>query len=340
MINPSELNLSSIIGKGRVFRFIVFFAILAAALSIYFIEIEAFESFYKFSREHEDWQLDEYILVLFSVLLSVSFATLFATIILARRLLKEVRIQIDVERSLAQSRKLQSMGTLLAGVAHSVNNHLQPVLSLTRLVQSELPKSSDEAQHLDKVLQAAGGAASILKSVLSFSHHAHSDISGRSKIGNTIAVALDIAAAAIPSSVIFTQNIEPLQDTVTISEIDLEISLLNMITNAVDALEGKPGQINVSLNKLESVPATVLHQGKMLSAPLVCLKVSDNGKGMSEDEQIRIFDPFYTTKDVGKGTGLGLSETHGIIAKAGGVINVTSAPGEGTEIAVYVPIIE
>lgn len=337
-MQSSEWRLNSIIGRTILVRLVALFALLATGLSLFFIQIDAFESIHAFSRKHEDWELDEYILVFFAVLLSLSIAALLMAFILGKRVLKEVREKIVIEDSLVQSRKMQSMGTLLGGIAHSVNNHLVPVLTLTRLVKSELPENSEEARHLGKVVQAATGAAEILKSVLTFTHREHSNTSDQCVIGDTVTAAMGLVATTIPSSIKFSHDIDSLQVAVGISKTELDISLFNMIGNSVDALEGMTGQITVSLYKVEKIPSEVINKSKSLTGALVCLKVSDNGVGMTEEQQHHMFDPFFTTKDVGKGTGLGLSETYGIVEKAGGAITVISSPGQGSEIAVYIPV--
>jgi len=300
-------------------------------LSIFFIENDAFESLHDFSRAHESWELDELILVAISLLIAISISFLFAVIFLTNRLLENAKERIETEKQLAESRKMQSMGSLLGGISHGINNHLLPILMLTKLVQKELPEGSEESADLERVINAANGAKDILRRTLNFARQEELIANDTCIIGETVKLAIELASTAIPSTVTLHLDVPKLPESVTISRLNLEIITLNLITNAVDAIGAKTGNIYVSLSEKNE-------ENSPLGIKSACFKIKDDGEGMTKEQKMRIFEPFYTSKETGKGTGLGLSETYGIILASKGLIEVDSQLGKFSEFTIYLPI--
>ena len=114
--------------------------------------------------------------------------------------------------------------------------------------------------------------------------------------------------------------------------------LMNLCTNAWQAMEGRPGDITVALREVRLDAAQALKLGDLPSGAYACLSVADNGPGMDQDTQRRIFEPFFTTKAPGAGTGLGLAVVHGIVKTHHGAIALDSRPGEGARFDVYLPL--
>lgn len=339
MVKSTTISFDLVFGRKLLVVVLMSFFLVSILLSLFFIHIEAFETLYDISRRHEEWEFDEIILIAISALFALSVSALSAAFILGRRLLVVVSQQIEHERIMAHGRKLQSMGSLLGGLSHSLNNHLVPILTISRMVREELPEGSEAYEDMSRVIQAAESSRTMLRQVLNFARHEENDLSERCVVDETVSQALDLARAAIPSSVSLHREIPVLPVTVCLSRLDLEIILLNLITNAVDAIyeidSSKTGYIHVSLHGLDAE-----NQPDNQSPTMVCLKVKDNGTGLTEEQKLRMFDPFYTTKQAGKGSGLGLSESYGIISKSGGTIEVDSTPGEFTEIRLMIPVVE
>jgi signal transduction histidine kinase len=302
-------------------------------LSLLFIEVQAFETLHEFSRAHEEWELDEILLSLVALFISLSLSALIASIYLSQKLWKLADERLRVERQMAQIRKLQSMGTLLGGVAHSINNHLLPIETLSSLVREELPEESEEAQDLGRVIEAAKGARDMLRQVLNFTHQERHAGARYCSIGPTLEASLKLAATAIPSAIRLTHEVPPLNDRIAVSPVDLEVILLNLVSNSVDAIAGATGTIDVTLRLCEIPAAAAANNTHWVS-----LTVSDTGQGMTEEQKEHMFDPFFTSKPVGQGTGLGMSETFGIVTRAGGTLEVASLPGKGTKIALFFPV--
>lgn len=340
MNNEKPLSFFELIDKTTLIRLVIGFVIITLLLGIFLIYIQAFDLFYAYSRAHEDWDLDELAMTLVATLIALSLSAVVLSFLLGRRLVAMANEKIAMERKLSQGNKLQAMGNLLGGMAHSINNHLLPIQVLTSSVLAELPKDSAVARDLEKVVSASRNASKMLRQILNFARQEEGPHFGRfCHLGKTLQDATELAAAALPGALRIKQDIAPLPHRVAIDQISMEIILLNLINNAVDAIEGQAGEIRISL-ETSAGPALALMgeaQSRHPEVPWVCIKISDTGKGMREHERLKMFDPFFTTKPVGKGTGLGLSETYGIVSKAGGTIEVASTLGQGTEIVLYLP---
>lgn len=310
---------------------------LVLLISIPLIYFDVAETLYEFSRIYEYRELDELILIALVSLFLFSNYLIFIAIHLGKRLILTNSEKRNLQRSIEQARQLVAMGSVLGGVSHSVNNHLLPVISLTAMVLEDMDPNSDVAKDLGIVLDAALAAAHILRQLKNFSRQ---DMAVRETcdLGASLAHALQLCKNVIPSSIVLDKAIDaPLNVQVALSEVSLEIVVLNLIMNAVDAIGGAQGRIGVSL-ALSEVPVDASDALRDHSR-WVKLVVEDSGEGMSDDQISRVFEPFYTTKPAGKGTGLGLSETYGIIKAGGGNIRVESHPGVGSVFTIQLPVL-
>jgi len=264
-------------------------------LGWFLLHYEAFELFYEYSREHEDWDLDEALIVLITALFGFSTATAVVLVHAGQRLLEMSAVQVEMERKISHSAKLQAMGNLLGGVAHSINNHLVPIKTLAKLVQEELPKDSLEAQDLEKVITAAGSASAMLRQVLNFARQEEKvNIVEACEIGPALECAISLLKASLPSTIKLTVDIQPLVAHVGVDRTNLEIMVINLVNNAVDAIERRSGKIKVTLAPCTKLPLPTPLSAQLANkqAPWVCLKIRDNGKGMGDLEKSRIFDPW------------------------------------------------
>ena len=152
--------------------------------------------------------------------------------------------------------------------------------------------------------------------------------------------ALKLLRASTPATVGIEQNINNNCGLVLADPTQIHQVIINLCTNAIDAVRGSGGKIEVSLNKVEINSNTVFDNVNLPWGEYVQLMVSDNGKGMDEDTIARIFDPFFTTKEAGEGTGLGLSVVHGIVKNHNGEITVSSELGKGSRFNAYLPALK
>lgn len=233
----------------------------------------------------------------------------------------------ESESQLRQSQKLEAVGTLAGGVAHDFNNLLTVIQGFTQIATSRLPNPHPVRDDLRQVSDASASAATLTHQLLAFSRKqvlrpriVHlEDVVGdmavmlRRLIGTQ--VSLEVSHAGEPARL----RADPGQ---------LEQVVLNLAVNARDAMpEG--GTLTIATG----------HRARADGTREVVLRVTDTGTGMSPEVRERIFEPFYTTKEVGHGTGLGLSTVYGIVAQSGGAIAVESAPGRGTTMLLSFPFV-
>ena len=238
------------------------------------------------------------------------------------------------ELETARSEKLASVGLLAAGIAHELNNPLTGVLTFSHLTRQKLPDGSPEAEDMDLVIRETKRCATIIRRLLDFA---------RQKAPEKKFTDLN---RVVEETARFIERPAHLQDT----EIKLDLApdlprawvdedqvkqvVMNMLVNAQHATEGG-GSITVR-TRLGNAPLGGEAGGE--AVPAAEISIIDTGCGIPESDLKRIFDPFFTSKEVGKGTGLGLSVSHGIVQAHGGQIKVTSVVGEGTTFSVYLPI--
>jgi PAS domain S-box-containing protein len=235
----------------------------------------------------------------------------------------------ELERQLLHSQKLEALGTLAGGVAHDLNNTLMPILALANLVLEELPEESPLRADIETILRAGGRARDLVKQILAFSRkqdfaRAAVDLAAVTR------EALRMLRAGLPARIDIEEQIATVPKLYGDAG-ELEQAVVNLVTNAAQAIGEEAGRIIVSVGRGSSDGS-----GEN-GAPSVCLSVADTGCGIDDATLDRLFEPFFTTKRVGEGTGLGLSVVHGIVTRHGGRIEVHSRPGHGSEFIVTLP---
>jgi C4-dicarboxylate-specific signal transduction histidine kinase len=250
-----------------------------------------------------------------------------------RRLLHEAEVRErelkEQQESLVQAGKLASIGELASGIAHELNNPLNNIGLFVGNVLDSVDPNSVHGQHvraqLQQTLQQVGKAARIINELRSFSRMANSD-KELVHVNHIIESTLLLLQEQLRLDEITVETHLPDDSVVAGDAIQLEQVLINLLTNAKDALE-----------EAEEKRLTI---GSVRHGDWVEVTVQDSGCGIAPDIGNRIFDPFFTTKQVGKGTGLGLSISYGIIKEHGGTITVESSPGKGTCFMVRLPLAE
>lgn len=237
----------------------------------------------------------------------------------------------QAEAEVARGEKLASIGQLAAGVAHELNNPLTGVLTFTSLLRRKLPDGSQDADDLDLVIAETRRCASIIRRLLDFAREKPPS-KGPANLNQLIEETVRFVerSAAL-------QGIEiDLQLDARLPELEVDADLIkqvlmNLLVNAHQAIAAE-GRITA---------CSVLHPAGRGGGtlPVVEIAVSDSGCGIPASNLQRIFDPFFTSKEVGKGTGLGLSVSYGIVKAHGGEIEVESTPGEGSTFRVILPLV-
>ncbi len=239
--------------------------------------------------------------------------------------------QRELQTRLQEAQKMESIGTLAGGVAHDFNNVLAAILGNLSIAREDLAADHPVQRPLGLVNQAALRARSLVQQILAFSRRLPQEREVQ-PLTPLVEESVALLRATLPASVRLDLHLpaEPLFAEVDAAQI--QQVLLNLCTNAWQALPGQAGHISVEL-----AVATGDAAGRP-TAGQARLRVADDGCGMDEATRARIFEPFFTTKPVGQGTGLGLAVVHGIVTASGGRIEVDSAPGRGTRIDVFLPL--
>lgn len=247
--------------------------------------------------------------------------------------MQAVRITLEAKRKAeAQRRKMETLGRTMGGVAHEINNMLQPV---TLLVQDIIDKElvvGEGKQYLDIVLDCSQKARQIIGDMLAFSRPAASS----TEIHDPVVLlqdSLPIVRQAIPTGVVISTRIEGCLPLVKVTRTTFVQILLNLAINAAAAMNGQ-GELAVALE--EEVGGSE-EAGMEQQTSFVRLRVIDNGCGMDKATLDRAFEPFFTTKPVGQGTGLGLPVVYGLVREMGAAIVLASEPGCGTTVTILIP---
>ncbi len=242
-----------------------------------------------------------------------------------------------LQNQLFQAEKLKSLGRLAGGVAHDFNNALQAILGYTEMSLHDCSAGSDLHKSLVEIRKAALHSAELTGQLLAFARK--QDINPRPiDLNGTVENMLNMLRQLLGEHVKlrFIPEVHicrVLMDPVQVSQI-----LVNLVVNARDAIEGS-GTVTIQTSEVTVAEGDheLLEKGPGRYARIL---VSDTGKGMDSRTMNSIFDPFYTTKDVGRGTGLGLASVFGSVKQNGGFIEVSSTPGEGSEFRIYIPCCE
>lgn len=246
--------------------------------------------------------------------------------------ISEIRRE-ELQKQLRHRQRLETVGTLAGGIAHEFNNVLVPIILFTDMALQDLPPSSTSRADLERVLAAAQRAKDVVKKILTFSRELGDAKLELIDLRTVIAEGLNLFAALAPPSIEIRTQIE---DSIAPVRADATLAaqlVLNLCTNAYQAMHGTQGVLTIGLRNHGSAPFA----GE--SGARVEFWVSDTGHGMDATTAERIFEPFFTTRSVGVGTGLGLSVVHGIVESFGATIVVESEPGKGSTFRIYFPAV-
>ena len=244
----------------------------------------------------------------------------------------EAQLALEQAREqLAQAQKMEALGQLTGGIAHDFNNLLMIVSGYAQILQRRLSEPKD-TQAVEAIRAAANRGEKLTRQLLAFSRRQQ-----------LMPVVVDLRAHVdavrdmlVPS---LRGNIElicDIEDKIWPVEVDLgelELALVNIAVNARDAMPDG-GTITLSARNVVLKPGSA---AGALEGEFVALAIIDTGSGMPPEVLQRVFEPFFTTKPVGKGTGLGLSQVHGFANQSGGAVTVSSEPGRGTVVTIYLP---
>ncbi len=244
-----------------------------------------------------------------------------------------------LETQLRQAHKMEAIGTLAGGIAHDFNNILGIIVGNAELSLADVPEWNPAHKNLKEVQKACLRARDVVKRLMSFSRKSEQQKTPVN-IAPIIKETSKLLRSSIPSNVDIRYSIRDDIGAIMGDPTQIHQIVLNLCVNASDAIAEDDGVLEIMLDAVELDKDIAAPQKDLAPGPYIRLSVSDTGQGIGPDEIARIFDPYFTTKEVGKGTGLGLSVVHGIVKSHKGEITVSSDIGKGTTFEILFPMIE
>ena len=252
--------------------------------------------------------------------------------------IQDITHQKELEEQLRYAQKMESIGTLAGGIAHDFNNILSAVIGNVELAMDDIPKWHPSRNFLSESREAGLRGKNIVRQLLNFSRQSQENRKPIS-LATTILDSLDLIRSSIPDSIDIYENIPKNCRMIIADETQIHQIMINLCANAVDAIEDS-GHIAISLCEVTPNDTELFVSNSLPEGDYVKLTIQDSGSGMYPEVLHRIFDPYFTTKEVGKGSGMGLAVVHGIVKTYGGNILVDSSPGEGACFDIFFPAVD
>ena len=243
----------------------------------------------------------------------------------------------DLESHLRQAQKMESIGTLAGGIAHDFNNILSAILGYAELARMTPGIDHKISQYQENILKAGIRAKNLIAQILSFSRNTLKE-RRPIQIGPIVKEALQLLRASVPASIKIDFQVEVDSAIILADSTDIHQIVMNLGTNAYQAIGGQVGEIFLKLTHKTVSPDPGNMPLDLQPGEYIVLTVHDTGLGMDGETREKIFDPYFTTKGQSEGTGLGLAVVHGIVKDLNGTIRVDSTIGKGTTFRVYLPV--
>jgi PAS domain S-box-containing protein len=238
----------------------------------------------------------------------------------------------QLERQLQQAQKMEAIGQLTGGIAHDFNNILTSMLGYVSLAEECISDMGDERlmRYLQRSMRSGQRASDLIQQMLTFSRGQQGEPEVL-KLNRLIPEWTGLLESTLPSSVEIHTEIDNGVPAALVDPVQIEQILMNLCINARDAMD-KTGCINIKLSYRKAVEGCICASCRQSieSSDYIVIAVSDTGDGIPVDIQSRIFEPFYSTKEVGRGSGMGLSMVHGIVHRHNGHILLESIEGKST----------
>jgi len=241
-----------------------------------------------------------------------------------------------LEARLREAERMEGIGRFASGIAHDFNSVLAGILAYGEMLFDEAPDDSPQKRHAQNVLTAATRGRELVQQILAYSRSQRARCEP-TDVCATVAETLELLRASVPASVALKASIPEAPLVVMGHATQFHQLVMNLCRNSLQAMS-EGGTLHVAIEPIEVPAQRPLSHGLLRQGRCVCLRVEDSGCGMDEATLARIFEPFYTTKELGRGTGLGLALVYAIVTDLGGAIDVKSARGEGSTFSIYTPI--
>ncbi len=250
----------------------------------------------------------------------------------------DITEQKKLEARIRQAQKMEAIGTLAGGIAHDFNNILSAIIGYTNLALIKSTMDSNLRHYIEQIYQAGERAKDLVNQILTFSRQTEQELKPV-PVALIAKEVLKLLRSTLPTTIEICQDISTSfqRDIVLADPTQIHQVLMNLCTNAAQAMSARGGVLSVKVSKIEADAALIHGIPDLQPGHYVVLTVRDTGQGMDATIVERIFDPYFTTKPPGEGTGLGLAVVIGIVKKLRGAITVSSEPDKGSVFRVYLP---
>lgn len=246
-----------------------------------------------------------------------------------------ISYEVDLQKQLKQAQKLEAIGTLAGGIAHDFNNILTSIMGFAELSIYELSEIHPIYDNLKYILKSSQRAKELIANLLTFSRQRDYQFVALNIIP-LIKESLNLIRASIPANIEIISKYLCKNDQVFGEPTKIHQIVLNLCTNAFQSMQAEGGRLELVLQQ-EYIAKFADENSNLKPGEYIHLSISDTGIGIAEHFIPRVFDPYFSTKNIGEGTGLGLSVVHGIVSSMQGFIKVESKIGSGTTFHVYIP---
>ncbi len=242
----------------------------------------------------------------------------------------------SLERQLRHAQKLESVGTMVSGIAHDFNNILTPIIGYSEMAKRE-KNPTNLSFFLNEINKAGNRAKNLIEQLNLFSSSDEKELEPI-KIQIILKEVMNLIRQTIPSNIKIEIDLDQNCNEVLADETQIHQVIMNLCTNAYQAMEQKGGILKISLSQITIDDEIRKKNSELCESEYVLLQVADTGYGINSTILEMIFDPFFTTKSTGKNSGLGLSVVHGIVKNFKGVIIVDTELKKGTTFQIYLPV--
>lgn len=249
---------------------------------------------------------------------------------------EDITEKMRLEDQVRQAQKMEAIGTLAGGIAHDFNNILSAILGYAELAKEDSEPGSKASRELERVIEAGNRASGLVKQILAFSRQTASE-PVPINLGLIIKEAIKLLRPSLPSTITITQQLAPSLHTIVADPTQIHQIVMNLCTNAFHAMEHTGGILRITLENRELAAQDVQPYPDAKPGKFVVLSIGDTDPGIPAEIRDRIFDPYFTTKEVGKGTGMGLAIVHGIATSLGGFVTCESTLGRGSVFRIFLP---
>ena len=252
---------------------------------------------------------------------------------------RDISERKKLENQLQQTQKMEAIGTLAGGIAHDFNNILGSIIGYGEMMEMfDVKKNTKIENRLNHILKGAYRARDLVDQILTFSRHTDQQKKPL-RLTPILKEALNFLRASLPATIRINENLKCRDDVILANPTQIHQVLMNLCTNASQAMADSGGTITVALNQINHEKLAPSTRLDLAPGPYVRISVADQGPGIDNAIIDKIFDPFFTTKKPDKGTGMGLAVVHGIVTNHNGILEVKNG-AEGTTFSVYFPLLD